>query len=67
MVSAFDGLAANLAESDKVVGGCPTEVVSLPEELTRADSEKAESKRAVADVCQESQQRMMRLNVVITC
>lgn len=52
-----------LAESYKLLEATSVVVESLTEQLTRADSEKAESANFFSKVCQKPEQRMLRLSV----
>lgn len=58
-------LAAKLAEYDKPLDAARAEVASLKETVARIDMEKAEYEKLVAQVREQSKQRMVHLNVAL--
>lgn len=66
-VNAFDELAERLAESDKALGVVCAEVPSLKEQMVRADTEKTDSEKIVADMSKESEKHIVDMNVALVC
>lgn len=64
-VQVSEVLTAKLAESKKSLKTARAEVALLKEQVERADPEKVDSHKLVAEVCEESKQRLVRLNVAI--
>lgn len=64
-VSVSDELAAKLAELHKWLKNSRARVTFLKKQVMCADTEKLELERVVADVCEKSEQRMVRLNVAL--
>lgn len=63
--SASDDLATKLVESNKSLAAAHLEVASLNDQEAGPDMEKVESEKVVAEVRQETERRMVRLNIAL--
>lgn len=62
---ASDALTAKLTVSEKSFEIVPAEVASLKEKVSRANAEKLDSDKVVAEVRKESEHLLVRLNVAL--
>lgn len=58
-------MAEKLAESEKSLEAPRAEMLSMKEQVARANTEMVDSNKCVAEVCEEPEHRMVRLNVAL--
>lgn len=62
--TAFDELAARLAEYDEALEATSAEMTTLKKQVFRVDMERTDSVKIVAECREQSEQRIVRLNVL---